>query len=182
MSIKEVFKAITGFFNKNRIKFATIGAFALYSYDYVRATQDIDFLTRDKNKKQIINFLESLGFETVLSSDAFSNHVHRIGKARVDIMYVDNQTAAEIFRSTRKRMIFNTLNIPVVSPEHLVALKLFAIKNNPDRKLRDLADIKELLQRVNYDRKKVQQYFKKYKMYNYYNEILKSTQNENEDI
>lgn len=103
MAIKELFQAVSEYFQRKKMDYGIIGAFALYSYGYMRATQDIDFITRSEYKSKIIGFLESLGFEMTFSSDAFSNHLHHIGSVRIDIMYIDGATANEIFKSTTNR-------------------------------------------------------------------------------
>ncbi len=54
---------------------------------------------------------------------------------------------------------------------HLVAMKLFAIQSNPDRKFKDLADIKEILKHTKYNKKKIQNYFVKYGQESYFDEI-----------
>jgi len=87
-------------------------------------------------QKSIVKFLMSLGFETLQRTDAFSNHVHPVGNARIDIMYVENETAEKIFSSTQRSLLFEKLELPVVSPEHLIALKLFATHSDSSRKFR----------------------------------------------
>jgi hypothetical protein len=42
-------------------------------------------------------------------------------------------------------MISEGISVPVVRPEHLIALKIFAMKNDPERTFREIADIQELL-------------------------------------
>lgn len=171
MSLKDVFAVLSAFFERNKMDYGIIGAFALFSYGYVRATKDIDLITRVKNKGKVISFLESLGFETIFSSNSFSNHVHPVGSARVDIMYVKGATADEIFNKTEHRLVFKDLKLPTVSPEHIVAMKLFAIQNNPERKLRDLADIKEIVRLTNCNKETIKEYFRKYNLESYYNDI-----------
>ena len=171
MSLENIFKAIADFFKRSHMDYGIIGAFALYSYGYIRATQDIDFITRGENREKIINYLESLGFETTFSSNAFSNHIHPVSSVRVDIMYIKGKTADNIFNSTENRLIFKELKLPVVSAEHLIAMKLFAIQNNPERKYKDFADIKEILKHTTYNKKTVQEYFIKFEQESYYNEI-----------
>lgn len=175
MSLKSIFEALTEFFKRERMDYGIIGAFALYSYGYVRATRDIDFITRIEYKNKIIKYLESLGFETTFSSNAFSNHLHAIGSVRVDIMYVEGTTANEIFTSTENRLILNDLELPVVSVEHLIAMKLFAIQNNPERKYKDFSDIKEILRHTIYNKRVVREYFQKYGQEAYYSEIAGET-------
>jgi len=171
MTIKEQFKLLTKFFEQENLDYAVIGAFALYAYGYTRATSDVDFITRIEYQKKIINYLESLGFETLNRCEGFSNHLHPLGSARIDLVYIGGETANIVFKSTKKKLIFENLELPVVSPEHLIALKLFAIQNEPDRKYRELADIKEIFQLTNLDMDTIQVLFKKYGLEEYYNEI-----------
>jgi hypothetical protein len=171
MSLKDLLEAITNFLIKEKMDFGIIGAFALFSYGYVRATRDIDIITRIQNKIKIISYLESLGFETTNSTSSFSNHVHSIGLTQIDFMYIEGKTADEILSSVQHRSVFHELKLPVVSPEHLVALKLFALQNNPERKLKDLDDIRELLKCTDYNHEVVRDYFKKYGQESLYNEI-----------
>ncbi|HID31182.1 MAG TPA: hypothetical protein EYP19_14455 [Desulfobacterales bacterium] len=65
MKFSEVFRLLIGFFEKERVDYALIGAFALQAYGYVRATRDVDFLIRTENKDKIVQYLESsLAYET----------------------------------------------------------------------------------------------------------------------
>ena len=171
MSLKNIVKAIAEFFKREKMAYGVIGAFALSAYGYERATRDIDFITRLENREVIISYLESLGFKTIFKSNAFSNHLHAIGSVRIDIMYVEGKTANEILRSTENRFVFRDLELPVVSPTHLIAMKLFAIQNNPERKFKDFSDIKEILLHTKPDKKIVWEYFKKYGQESYYGEI-----------
>ena len=171
MPLKEIFKAVSGMFERENTDYAVIGAFALYAYGYVRATKDIDFVTRIEFQKSAVHYLESLGFKTIHCSEAFSNHVHPIGEIRVDLMYLEKDTADTIFSRTEKRVLFEGMKIPVVSAEHLIAMKLFAAKHNERRRLKDLADIKEITATVDIDKKKLHGYFKQFGLEAYYHEV-----------
>ncbi len=171
MTIKEQFNLLTRFFEKENFDYAIIGAFALYAYGYTRATKDVDFITRIEYQKKIVEYLESLGFETLNRSEGFSNHLHPVGLVRVDLVYISNETANIIFESTKKKIVLENLELPVVSPEHLIALKLFAIQNEPNRKYKELADIKEVFHLTNLDRSIIQPLFRKYGLEEYYDEI-----------
>ncbi len=165
MNIKTVLENLIGFFTGEEIDFALIGAFALQAYGYVRATQDIDFVVRGEGQQRVVRFLESLGYETFYRSKGFSNHVHPLaGLGRVDFVYVEGETADRLFSGTKRIMISETISVPVVRPEHLIALKIFAMKNDPERTFREMADIQQLLnltsQSVDID--EVKGYFEKY--------------------
>lgn len=171
MPLRDVFKAVSEMFEHENADYAVIGAVALYAYGYVRATKDIDFVTRIEFQEKAVHYLESLGFKTTHCSDAFSNHVHPIGAMRVDLMYLEKDTADKIFKKTEKRVLFEDITIPVVSAEHLVAMKLFAAKHNERRRLKDLADIKEITAVVDIDKEILKDYFRQFGLESYYKEF-----------
>ncbi len=163
MNIKGVLENLLDFFDKEEIDFALIGAFALQAYGYVRATQDIDFVVRGEGQERVVRFLELLGYETLYRSKGFSNHVHQLASlGRIDFLYVEAETAGKLFSGTKPTLIFEGLSVPVVRPEHLIALKIFAMKNDPERSFREMADIQQLLSLVEIDVDEVKGYFEKY--------------------
>lgn len=173
MKFKKTFQLLIDFFERERIDYALIGAFALKAYGYTRATQDVDFIARQKDQKKIIANLESLGFETLYSSTGYSNHLHPLsGLGRIDFVYVKGDTAESIFKEAVRILLFDNLTVPVVRPEHIVALKVFAMKNDPDRALREMADIKELLSLPEINLQEVQKYFEKYGQMERYYDIV----------
>jgi hypothetical protein len=171
MTIKKQFNLLTKFFERENLDYAIIGAFALYAYGYTRATSDIDFITRIEYQKRIVEYLESLGFDTLNRSEGFSNHLHPLGQLRIDLVYIGGETANIVFGSTKKKIVFEDIELPIVSPEHLIALKLFAIQNEPGRKYKEFADIKEIFQLTELDLNTVEIFFRKYGMEEYYNEF-----------
>jgi hypothetical protein len=126
-----------------------------------------------KDKRKVIAFLESIGFETIHASDSFSNHLHPIGASRVDMMFVDGPTADSVLSSTVEKLVLNDIPVPVVSAEHLIAMKLFAAHNNPDRLFKELGDIKEILNRSPVTGTEKKKYFIKYDLEKYYDEVTR---------
>lgn len=143
-------------------EFALTGAFALHFYGYTRATLDIDIVTRSDYRIDLIQRLESIGFETLYQSEGYSNHIFHDTFIRFDFIYLDGQTADQVLQNAVSFPIDDSNSVPVVSPEHLVALKLFAIRNDPDRTLRELADIKELIKRHPIDHNIIRGYAQEY--------------------
>jgi hypothetical protein len=85
VKFKNVLQLLANHFKQEKIDYALIGAFALKAYGYVRATQDVDFLVRNKHQDKIIAYLESLGYKTMYRSVGYSNHVHPVSKlGRID--------------------------------------------------------------------------------------------------
>ena len=145
MKVADTLRMICSQLGAHSIEHALIGAFALQAYGYARATRDIDFVVRSRDKAGVINLLESLGFDTIHSSESYSNHIHPIDSLRVDFMYVDDTTGDRLLDASRQCSAFGDTAVTVAAVPHLVAMKLFSARNNPDRQLRDLADVKELL-------------------------------------
>ena len=88
MNISTVLENLVGFFAKENVDFALIGAFALHAYGYVRATADIDFVVNGEDQERIVRFLESLGYETLHRSKRFSNHLHPVASlGRIETWY-----------------------------------------------------------------------------------------------
>ena len=172
MNLKTVIENLIRFFAREEIAFAVIGAFALKAYGYVRATQDVDFLVRGKDQEKIIRFLETLGYETLYRSKGFSNHLHQLAAlGRIDFVYVTGETADLIFAGTRPLLILEDLTLPVVRPEHLIALKIYAMKNDPQRTFREMADIQQILRLAGIDEDEVRSYFEKFGQLEKFDEI-----------
>ena len=173
MNFTKTFQLLIEFFNREEIDYALIGAFALKAYGYVRATQDVNFLVRRENQPRIIKYLESLGYDTIHKSSGYSSHLHPLLKlGRIDIVYVAGDTADTIFSETKRLLLLEEIHIPVVKPEHLVALKVFAIKNDPARRLRELADIQYIMSLSEIDLEEVKSYFEKYGQMDSYEELI----------
>lgn len=172
MNLKAVLLQLIQFFSKEEIDFALIGAFALHAYGYVRATRDVDFLVRGKDQDKIVMFLEALGYETLYRPKGFSSHHHRIEWfGRIDFVYIEGETGETILSEARPLLILENLSIPVVRPEHLIALKVFAMKNDPQRAFREMADIQQFTSLPEIDRGEVREYFAKYGLLEKYDDL-----------
>ncbi len=144
LKLAEFLCACARFGEENDLPLLLVGAFALKAYGLSRMTGDLDFLTAKSRKSLWINFLEGLGFETAGQSSGFSAHLHPLG-GRVDTIYVDQKTLEKLLSEAERREIFPGVSFPVPSPRHLAALKIFAVKNQPERLDREWADLAWLL-------------------------------------
>lgn len=173
MNLKTVLHNLVGFFDREGIDHALIGAFALKAYGYVRATQDVDFLVRSRDQDKIVHYLESLGYETLYRSKGFSNHVHALAKlGRIDFVYVEGETAETILSQSKPVLVLEDVRLPVVRAEHLIALKVFAMSNDPERVFREMADLRQLLRLPGIDYDEVLEYFYKYGQKERYRELV----------
>ena len=63
MELAAVVGEVRGFLDGEGIPFAVVGALALHTYGYSRATNDVDLLVGSEAQDQLIAFLEQRGFE-----------------------------------------------------------------------------------------------------------------------
>jgi len=173
MNFENVLKFLKEFFDKERVDYALIGGLALSAYGISRTTTDVDILTHLDNRDRIVRFLESVGYETLTRSDAFSNHEHPMSTmGRIDFLFVSGDTAETILNEARVHPIFIDQKIKVVKPEHLVALKLFSKSANPARHNQETEDIRNLLALEQTDREEVKGYFLKFASLEEYDKAL----------
>ena len=78
-------------------------------------------------------------------SEGYSNHLHADPNlGRVDLIYVDGETQRVLFAACVKKPFGRVGEVLVPAVEHLIAMKVHAMKNDPARRLRDLADVESL--------------------------------------
>jgi hypothetical protein len=157
-----VLETTTHFLDERGFRYALVGAFALSAYGLSRATQDIDLAVDAAAQRDLVGFLESIGYETLYCSAGYSNHVHRIpALGRVDCIYLGEPTAAILFDGARIVPLFGkTIRVP--RPEHLAAMKLMAMKNDPTRTFQEMSDIQHILGVPGTDVDEIRGYFERY--------------------
>ena len=129
------------------------------TYGLARATQDLDFVAERDFQNPLIGYLEGAGYRTLYRSTGYSNHVHSdIAAGRLDFIYVRGETSRRLFEGCRV-VEFAGRSVRVPRPEHLAAMKLQAIKSDPDRRLQDLADVRFLLGLPGVDEAEIRGYF-----------------------
>jgi len=175
VDFSRVIDEVAGFLDRENVRFALVGAFALHAYGLSRATSDLDFVTEARVREQLVTFLESLGYETLYSSPGYSNHLHpKTEMGRVDLIYVDGETARLLFESPGASLRLGAHDLRVPRAEHLAAMKVHAMKNDPGRALQDMADIRFLLQLDGVDESEIQEYFEKAGLREKFDEIKRS--------
>jgi hypothetical protein len=153
---------IRAFLAESGFRLAIIGGVAVAAYGHPRMTLDLDVVTEATAQDVLVAFMESRGFVTLHRSSGYSNHRHPDQRrGRVDFMYVRGQTTDRLFSCVRDLPGPGGRPIPIPKPEHLIAMKVQAIKNAPERTWQDLADIGYLLRVDGVDREEVRGYFRR---------------------
>ena len=162
MDFGRTFAGIEAALGAAGIRLAVVGGVALAAYGHPRTTLDLDLITDGGAQERVVALMESLGFQTLYRSAGYSNHLHQDAvHGRVDFVYVRGATRDQVFDGVRRLPGPAGRELPVPSPEHLVAMKLHAIQNSPERLWQDMADIGFLVRLDGVDRNQVRAYFEK---------------------
>ena len=128
-----------------------------------RTTLDVDIVVDRAVQDRLVDFLQSEGYETLHRSEGYSNHLHTDPDlGRVDVVFVTGNTSRMILGSTSLHPGPDGLSIPIPRAEHLAAMKAYSITNDPQRTLRELADIRVLLDAPGVDATQIREYFVRY--------------------
>ncbi|MCP3962065.1 MAG: nucleotidyltransferase family protein [bacterium] len=172
MDFYRVLQTLGRFLDQRETRYGVIGGVALGVYGIARLTVDLDLVIDREAQADLVTFFESLGYETLHCSDAYSNHLHPdSAMGGVDVVYVRGETERRIFEAARSLEGPNRLEILVPCPEHLAAMKVAAMKNDPDRTLQDLADIRNLMRLPGVDREAIREAFEKHGLRERYLEL-----------
>ena len=156
MDFGAVLRMVSAFLDSKGYRFALIGGVALAAYGLARTTLDLDLLVESRGQEDLIAFLEANGFATLHRSTGYSNHLHPDpARGRLDCVYIGGSTGEEVFAACRIARAPGGLELPLPKPEHLAALKVVAMKNDPGRAFQEMADIRFLLQLPQVDRLEV---------------------------
>jgi hypothetical protein len=158
----EVLRRFSAFFEAEGIRYALAGGLAVHAWGHSRFTHDIDFAVDGAYRARILEFTESVGYRTLHVSPGYSNHEHPDEDFGIlDLLYVYDDTADRIFTEASPRFVAGDVHAPVIKPEHLIAMKVQAIKNAPRRVSIDVPDIEFLLKLPGTDTKTVRDYFER---------------------
>jgi hypothetical protein len=153
-------------------RFALAGALALHAHGISRATQDLDLVTEAGAQPGIIEHLESLGYQTLHRSEGYSNHFHDDAEmGRIDFIYIDATTSTVLFPRCDRTLKLGAREVMVPCAEHLVAMKVQAMKNDPRRSFKELADIQSLMETARVDRSRARIYFERAGLLERYREL-----------
>lgn len=162
MQFDEVLRAFGDFFDREGIRYAIIGGVAVTTWGRARSTKDLDIAVALQDRKQVVAFAESIGYETLQVTSAFSNHAHPDGAfGRVDFMYLNESTAKQVFENATLKPVLGRREVPVASAEHLAMMKAASMANNPHRALYEGEDVRVLLNVPGVDRNAVREYFRR---------------------
>ena len=177
MDFEVVLKSIIKDFIKNDIRYALIGGYALGILGISRNTFDLDFLVNREDREKLKSILSKYQYEVRYETENVTQFIS-ILKAfgEVDVIYAFRPIALQMLGRAINKEIFNgELTVKVLNPEDIIAFKLQAIKNDPDRFEGDFFDIKEIvyIYEDKIDKNRVKQYFEMFDFMELYKKLFK---------
>ena len=147
MMKKNIFEFLADFFRQTKIQFLLIGGFAVNAYGFSRQTADVDCLIAEENKVKALQRFQASGFKIQAQGPIFARLTHTEYSMDLDLLFVESRTLQNMIKEAKSVKITGQC-LPIPSLNHLIALKLHAVKNDPQREWSDLPDILNLV-RIN---------------------------------
>ncbi|HQQ78222.1 MAG TPA: hypothetical protein PLB01_12785 [Thermoanaerobaculia bacterium] len=159
MDLRRVLGVVSSACGAAGARWAVIGGVAMNAYGHARTTFDFDVASEARLREDLLRRLQTEGFRLLNDVPAFSNLFHDDRDlGRLDFLWLDEKTSERVFAESRTLPIWGE-NIPVASPEHLVAMKVQAVASSPTRVFRDGADLQFLLKVPGIDDNRVREFF-----------------------
>ncbi len=163
---------LKSFLDARQYRWALIGGVALAAHGLARLTLDLDLVVDADAQTELVSFMEALGFETLHCSAGYSNHLHLDSiRGRIDFVYVRGPTRDLLFAEAETRLGPRGIPVLVPKPEHLIAMKLRAIKSDSSRTFQDLADIRYLASLPGVDHDEIRRQFERHGLLDRYYEL-----------
>ena len=131
-------------FEREGIPLLLAGGWAVCHHGYTRYTNDIDWVCSRADEVRALDLMRSLGFEIVFETMATRfQHPKHFDLLPVDLLWVSAETFAKMAATDQRTG--RHCDMPVISFESLMAMKLYALKDDKERDGRDMLDIRLLL-------------------------------------
>ena len=145
--------------SKKELRFPSLGPWR-FTRTGIRARRTISLCSSEaKHKIGSSRSSRNAASKTLHRSSGYSNHLHADpALGRIDVVYVDDDTRGKIFAEARAASLAG-MSLVVPKPEHLAAMKIHAMKNDPSRVSKEMADIQFLIGLPGVNRDQVRKYF-----------------------
>jgi hypothetical protein len=134
------------------LKYLVIGGHAVNAYGEPRTTIDVDFLACKDDRQTWITLLQNEGFKMAHDGGNFIQFSPPYGTEwNLDLMFVNRETFSKLHSDGRQVVMLGIATL-VPSAQHLIGLKLHALKYGPDRRHdKDIIDVLTLIRNAAID-------------------------------
>lgn len=147
MDFDKVLNLIIKEFDKEKIRYAIIGGFAMGILGIMRSTMDLDFLVNYEDLSRIEKIMIKHGYKCVFKTQNVSQYVSGLKIfGEIDFIHAFRVISLGMLKRAKKaRVLEGRIEVNVLNPEDIIGLKLQAAVNNKMRKNREYADIEEII-------------------------------------
>ena len=132
------------------LKFLVIGGYAVGAHGHTRTTFDVDFLARRDDRGEWLRRSAQAGLRLIGETNAFAQFSQDDADG-FDLMFVNEETFAQMWAASVEKE-FNGACAKTPSLDHLLALKLHALKQKmAHRTSKDAEDVELLVRRNGLD-------------------------------
>jgi len=164
--------------HKQGLEFLLIGGHAINAIGERRQTGDVDLVARESDRDSWKQTLLELDYEIFNESNAFlQSSPPAIHQWPVDIVFVNDKTFDKLREQAKSVNLGGVHEVLIPSIEHLIAMKLHALKQgSPKDQLKDLLDIVGLVRegRIDIRNDRFRQLCEKYATMDIYEEIIET--------
>jgi hypothetical protein len=142
----EILRTISLYSDAQSMPFLLIGGHAVNAYGVQRQTGDIDLIVKSSHRKAWEDLFVKIRYQSDQSDDRFIRYrPDTIAAWPIDLMLVDDETFSKLY-SESHLVDLGVIAVRVVSPQHLITLKLHALKVYQEhRYAKDYNDVIQLL-------------------------------------
>jgi predicted nucleotidyltransferase len=176
MDFKLVLERLLNAFERENIRYALMGGFAMGLWGAGRTTVDVDFLVNRDDMQKVDAIMNQLDYECKYRSENVLQYVSPLKIfGEVDFLHAFREASLQMLQRAEEKEVFGAIKIKSLIPEDLIGLKLQAIKNNPERQQSEMEDIMFLVEyyRDRMDWSLIEQYARILEMEELYKEICK---------
>lgn len=142
-----VLKKLLAEFDRDQIRYAVIGGFALAVLGVPRQTMDLDFLVHRGDLAKLDARLASLGYKRVFQTENVSQYQHDDGVwGALDFVHAFREVSLAMLQRAKEYPVFGaTQCIKAATAEDVIGLKVQAMCNDITRGAQERADIERLM-------------------------------------
>lgn len=142
--LQSVFDLAAGDLASAGVECLLIGGFAVNHYGYTRNTLDVDWMIASDKKDAVRRIMAQAGFTNVAVHENVMFFQRPGSGWRVDFLHADRATMEQLL-SRAERVAVHGATVKVPALKDLIAMKLFSLAQNPERRMgKDLPDIVHL--------------------------------------
>jgi len=172
-----LFQQISSEGKKRELQFLVIGGLAVNVHGYTRDTADLDLLIQQEARDVWLRFFLELGYTVYQDKGVFIQLTPpKDGAWPVDLMLVRGPTFQPMLAAGVKTEMYGA-NVMVPTLEHLLALKLHALKHGHiGRFLKDYLDVENLIRinRIDLHAENIRQLFEKHGTVELYEKVSRT--------